>query len=83
MPELVGVQILDTVFLCKVLQVSGRTLGMYRLGTSFLGEYILANGFLALLKPKLTQQRNDLRIYINGTASTILWGYLGTASFTS
>ena len=49
-PEFVWVQTLDAVFLCEVLQVTGRTLGMYRLGTTFLGEYILADGFLALLK---------------------------------
>ena len=72
-PKLMRVQILDTVFLCKVLQVTGRTLRMYWFGTAFLGEYILADGFLALLKPKLTQQRNDLRVYINGTVPTVLW----------
>ena len=73
-PKLVRVQTLDTIFPCKVLQITGRTLGMYRLGTAFLGEYILADGFLALLKPKLTQQRNDLWVYINGAVSSILWG---------
>ena len=73
-PKLVRVQTLDTIFPCKVLQITGRTLGMYRLGTAFLGEYILADGFLALLKPKLTQQCNDLRVHINGAVSTILRG---------
>ena len=73
-PKLVGMQTLHTIFLCKVLQVTGRTLGMYRLGAAFLGKYILADGFLALLKPKLTQQRNDLWVYINGAVSSILWG---------
>ena len=67
-------QTLNAVFPCKVLQVTGGTLGMYRLGTAFLGKYILADGFLALLKPKLTQQRNDLRIHINGTAPSVLGG---------
>ena len=47
---------------------------MDRLGAAFLGEYILADSFLALLKPKLTQQRNDLRIHINGTAPSVLGG---------
>ena len=46
---------------------------MYRLGATFLRKDILADGFLALLKPKLTQQRNDLRIYITGAAPTVLW----------
>ena len=34
----------------------------------------VGDGFLALLKPKLTQQRNDLWVYINGAVSSILWG---------
>ena len=70
--EFVRVQTLDTIFLCKVLQVTSRALGMYRLGAAFLGKYILTDGFLTLLKPKLTQQRNDLRIYINGAAPAVL-----------
>ena len=74
LPELVRVQTLDTIFSCKVLQVTGRTLRMYWLGAAFLGKYILADSFLALLKPKLTQQRNDLRIHINGTAPSVLGG---------
>ena len=72
MAELVGMQALDAVFPCKVLQVTSRTLGMDRLWAAFLRKYILADSFLTLLKPKLTQQRNDLRIYINGAVSSIL-----------
>ena len=39
-----------------------------------LRKDILADGFLALLEPKLTQQCNDLRVHINGAVSTILRG---------
>ena len=74
MAELVGMQALDAVFPCKVLQVTGRTLGMDRLGTSFLGKHILADGFLALLKAKITQQRNDLWIYIDSADPSVLGG---------
>ena len=73
-PKLVRVQTLDTIFPCKVLQITGGALGMDRLSTAFLGKYILADGFLTLLEPKLTQQCNNLWVYINGTASPILGG---------
>ena len=33
---------------------------MDRLGAAFLSKYILADSFLTLLKPKLTQQRSNL-----------------------
>ena len=72
--KLMGMQILDTVSLCEVLQITSRALRMYWLGATFLGKYILADGFPALLKPKLTQQRNDLRLHINGTAPSVLGG---------
>ena len=41
-PKLMGMQTLHTIFLCKVLQVTGRTVGMYRLGaTSCVKTYWL------------------------------------------
>jgi len=54
-PEFMRVQAPDTIFPCKVLQVTGRALGMDRLWAAFLGKYILADSFLALLKAKLSQ----------------------------
>ena len=74
MPQLVGVQIGDTIPHRKLLQIPGGALGVHRLRAGFLSKDIGADGFLGLLHPELAQQGKCAISHIHGAKMAVFRG---------